>query len=164
MKRREFIAALGGAAAWPVVARGQQATMPAIGFLSGVSPGPFAGRLAAFRQGLEESGMIEGRNVAIEYRWAEGHYDRLPALAADLVGHKVDAIVASGGPAVLSAKRTTSTIPILFVSADPVGEGLVDSLASPGGYLTGFSILVDELRLRNGVRPGASASTERLLR
>ena len=94
MKRREFIAALGGAAAWPVVARGQQATMPAIGFLSGVSPGPFAGRLAAFRQGLEESGMIEGRNVAIEYRWAEDQYDRLPALATDLVGRRVAVIVA----------------------------------------------------------------------
>ena len=166
MNRRELMILLGGAMTAPRALRAQRKAMPRVGYLGIASPPgvPFATVVPAFRQGLSETGYVEGRNVAIEYRWAEGHYDRLPALAADLVGHKVDAIVASGGPAVLAAKRTTSMIPILFVRADPVGEGLVDSLASPGGYLTGFSILVDELRLRNGVRFGASASTERLLR
>ena len=164
MNRRDLLLLVGWAMTAPRALHAEQKAMPVIGYLSIASPGSFGVVVAPFRQGLSEAGYIEGQNLAIEYRWAEGHYDRLPALAADLVGHKVDAIVASGGPAVLAAKRTTSMIPILFVRADPVGEGLVDSLASPGGYLTGFSILVDELRLRNGVRFGASASTERLLR
>ena len=147
MKRRALLLVLGGAIAWPLTAPAQQKATPVIGYLGTGSPGPNAPQLAAFRQGLSETGYVEGQNVAIEYRWAEGHYDRLPALAAELVGRKVDVIVSTGGtPTALAAKSATLTIPIVFrASSDPVGEGLVASLARPGGNLTGVSMLIDEL-------------------
>jgi putative tryptophan/tyrosine transport system substrate-binding protein len=147
MKRRELLLLLGGALMTARGLRAQQKAMPVIGFLSSGSPGPFAPFVAAFRQGLSETGYVEGQTVAIEYRWAEGSYDRLPALAADLVGGKVDVITASGGPLpALAAKSATSTIPIVFSSGvDPVERGLVASLARPGGNLTGFTIVSLEL-------------------
>jgi putative ABC transport system substrate-binding protein len=120
--------------------------MPVIGYLTTGSPHPNSPYLAAFRQGLSETGYVEGQNVAMEYRWAEGHYDRLPALAADLVSRKVDVIVAPGGtPTALAAKNATSTIPIVFRTGEPVADGLVASLARPGGNLTGFGMLLGEL-------------------
>jgi len=141
MRRREFINLLGSAAVtWPLSAHAQQVAMPLIGFVSGVSPGPFAQRLAAFRKGLNDTGAIEGRNVAIEYRWAEGQYDRLPALATDLVGREVVAIIAYTDAAAQAAKAATTTIPIVFlVGTDPVRLGLVKSLARPSGNITGVS-------------------------
>jgi putative tryptophan/tyrosine transport system substrate-binding protein len=146
MHRRRFIASLGSAIALPCVAATQQKAMPVIGYLGGASPGPFAPFVTAFHQGLNDAGFVEGQNLAIEYRWAEGRYDRLPEFAADLVGHKVDVIATSGGPVpARAAKNATSTIPIVFVASDPVEQGLVASLARPGGNLTGFAIMATEV-------------------
>jgi putative ABC transport system substrate-binding protein len=145
MMRREVIAILGGVAvAWPLAARAQQKTMPVVGYLEPSSL--FPRNVAAFQQGLGETGYFEGQNLAIEYRMAEGRYDRLPALAADLVDRKVNLIAAIAGVSALAAKNATATIPIVFMGvADPVGTGLVASLARPGGNLTGFSNIQIEL-------------------
>jgi putative tryptophan/tyrosine transport system substrate-binding protein len=138
IRRREFIAGLGGAAAWPLLARAQQPALPAVGYLSAASRIPTAE--SSFLRGLSEIGYVEGRNVAIEYRWAEGQYNRLPTMAADLVNRRVAAIAAMPSPAALVAKAATTTIPIVFaVGADPVQDGLVTSLNHPGGNLTGSS-------------------------
>jgi putative ABC transport system substrate-binding protein len=163
MRRRDFISLLGGAAfVWPRAAHAQQPAMPVIGFLSAVSPGPFAQRIAAFHQGLNEAGYVEGRNVAIENRWAAEQYDRLPALAVDLVSRRPVVIVAYTDAATLAAKAATTTIPIVFVNGgDPVRAGIVPNLSRPGGNVTGVSFFgVDlaskQLTLLHEVVPNAA--------
>jgi len=147
MRRREFISLLGGtAAAWPLTARAQQSAMPVVGFLNSGSPEPIAHLMGLFRQSLAEAGYAEGRNVVLEYRWAEGHYDRMPAMAEELVRRPVDVIVASPNPPALVAKAATTTIPIVFgVTDDPVRLGLVSSIARPQGNTTGVYFFLSDL-------------------
>jgi putative tryptophan/tyrosine transport system substrate-binding protein len=154
MRRREFIAFVGcNAATWSLVARAeQQSSMPVIGFLNSASPEPFANYVSGFRVGFKQTGYIDGQNVIIEFRWAEGHYDRLPEIAADLVRHKVAVLVSTGGtPSIMAAKAATATIPIIFTTgADPIRAGFVSSLSRPGGNITGvylFTSTIESKRL-----------------
>ena len=146
MRRRQFIAGLGSVAAWPVVARAQQPVMPVIGFLGGGTPSSYANRIAAFHRGLGEAGFVEGRNVLIEYRWAEGEYDRLQGLAIDLVGHRPTVMVGGQSSAAFAAKAATTTIPIVYTGGgDAVDLGLIETLNRPGGNVTGVSALANAL-------------------
>jgi putative ABC transport system substrate-binding protein len=163
MRRREFITFLGGAAASPLAAHAQQSAMPVVGFMSGRSPEDSKHLVAAFRQGLSEAGFVEGQNVVIEYRWGLGQYDRMPALAADLVNRQVAVLVGVGGDvSALAAKRATSTIPIVFgTGSDPIKAGMVESLARPGGNATGYSLLTNQmepkrLNMLHDLVPGAA--------
>jgi len=162
MRRREFITLLAGAAAaWPLAARAQRPAMPVIGFMSPRSPEDSVYVVAAFRQGLGETGFVEGQNVAIEFRWARGQYDLLPAMAADLVSHRVAVLAGLGGdPSAIAAKQATSTIPIVFgIGSDPIKAGLVASFNRPGGNVTGYTLLTNEMEpkrlgLMNELVPG----------
>jgi putative ABC transport system substrate-binding protein len=160
MKRRAFITLFGGAAAWPLAARAQQPAVPVVGFLGGADPMGYAVLIEAFRSALRDHGYIEGQNVRIEYRWAEGQYENLPALAADLVQRKVDIIVTQGTPAALAAKQATTTIPVVMaIVGDPVESGIVASYSGPGGNITGSSFFFPEinakrLELMKSLMPG----------
>ena len=184
LRRRDFAGLVAAAAVWPLAAHTQQSAMPVVGWLGARSPKESASVVAAFQKGLNETGYVEGRNVAVEYRWAELHYDRLPALATDLVGRRVSVIAATGGGASpLAAKAATATIPIVFVAGDvdPVNSGLVSSLNRPGGNITGVMLLLTVLGAKrlellrelvpnaaiigvlvNPANPGAAAETKDL--
>ena len=151
LRRREFLGVLGSAAAaWPLAADAQQQSTRVVGFLSSRAPGESAGLIAAFRKGLRQMGFVEGQNLVIAFRWAEGHYDRLAALAADLVDLHVEVLFAAGSsPTAVAAKAATSTIPVVFLAGDPVHLGLVASLNKPGGNVTGISNLSAELAAKS---------------